>query len=288
MSLRLLEAISKLAEEVEAYGGETRKVLRIEVIEALARTFHIRPREIEICALDHDYVPARYLKNLGTVGIEGQKKLLESTVAVIGAGGIGGHVAEMLTRMGVGTIILADADAFEDSNLNRQTFATETLVGRSKVEAARERLWEINKSVLVVPHHVLVTEDSLPYVIGNADVVVDGLDTLRDRLTLQRMCAQAEKVMIHGAIAGSGAQVMTIFPGDRGLLDLYGGEGKDEISGIEAITGNPSTTPAVAAALQTHEAINILLGREPSFRHRLLFLDLDTATFEWIEPEGPE
>src|SRR5660398_1634 len=135
-------------------------------------------------ALDNGFLPLRYVKNIGTIGLGGQAKLLSSRVLLVGAGGIGGTAAELLARMGVGTIVIVDP-------------------GVSKVDVTADRILEINCDVEVIRRHMTADSENLPELVTGADAVIDALDTLDDRLALQAACASAGVVMIHGAIAGT-------------------------------------------------------------------------------------
>ncbi|MGB9826199.1 MAG: ThiF family adenylyltransferase, partial [Desulfofundulus sp.] len=115
----------------------------------LAKELNMPRREIQITALESGIVPGRYLRNMGTVGVAGQLRLLSSTVAVVGCGGLGGLVVELLARMGVGRLVLVDGDVFDDNNLNRQVLCTEADLGKPKVMAAYERALAVNAAVEV-------------------------------------------------------------------------------------------------------------------------------------------
>jgi len=241
---------------------------------AIAERLGISRLQVELAAVDQRVLPARYERSLGTVGWEGQAKLLRSTVTVIGAGGLGGFVIEGLARMGVGHLIVVDGDVFEEHNLNRQLLSTEENLGQSKALAAAQRARAVNGAVQVEARHELATPENLPALLERADVVVDALDSLPVRLHLQAAAAERGIPMVHGAIAGYMAQVMTIFPGDKGLAPLYGTNPIPE-RGVETVLGNPAGTPMLCAALQVEETIKVLLGEGEPLRDRLLMIDAE-------------
>ncbi|MBK5092690.1 MAG: HesA/MoeB/ThiF family protein [Actinobacteria bacterium] len=279
----IIEAMRESSHEVSEAGGVYR-CLSLEIQKELASRSDLTPREVSILALDNGFIPLKYLKNIGTIGTDGQAALLRSKVLVVGAGGIGGNAAELLARMGVGTIAIVDPDVFEESNLNRQDFATEASLGLSKVEVVSESLEAINCDVTVEAHMLEAEGANLAGLIEGAYAVIDALDSIDDRLLLQKACRDGNVVMIHGAIAGSFIQAMTIFPGDPGLESLSApGGGKEKSRGIETETGNPATSPALAAAIQVQEAIKVITGRGTALKRRMLYLDLDDWTFEFIE-----
>jgi molybdopterin/thiamine biosynthesis adenylyltransferase len=217
-------------------------------------------------------LPRRYLRNMGTVGLEGQLTLLQSQVAVIGLGGLGGYAVEGLARMGVGRLILVDGDVFLDHNLNRQTLSTEETLGRAKCAVAEERVRRVNGAVEVETCSEYATAENLQGILSGVDVVIDALDRLPTRMILQRAAAQARVPMVHGAIAGGMGQVMTVLPGDLGLRALYG-DGPLPEHGAEAELGTPAPSPMMVAALQVHETIKILTGKGQLLRGRILFID---------------
>ena len=259
------------------------RIIRLRQVHELATALGRSVREVELAALEMAVVPWRYVRNLGTVGLEGQARLLRSTVAVVGLGGLGGYVAEALARMGVGRLILIDGDVFEEHNLNRQLLSAESRLGAHKVEAAQQRIAEINSAVETVGHAVKLTRENLPQLLEGADLVADGLDRLPTRLILQDGTHALGIPMIHGSIAGFLGQVMTIFPGDPGLHSLYGEPGDLPAQGLEAQVGTPAATPMAVAAWEAQEAVKVLLGKGELLRGRLLVMDMESGTIEALQ-----
>jgi len=256
-------------------------LLSLKAVRQVAQEFGLSPREVEIRALEERILPERYLRSLGTVGWEGQLRLLQASVAVVGLGGLGGNIVEGLARSGVGHLILIDPDTFVEHNLNRQIFSTEANLGTPKVKAARARVAEINSAVEVTSYAVEATAENLPRLLQGADVVVDALDRLPKRLVLQDAAQRLGIPMVHGAIGGMTGQVMTIFPGDEGLYALYG-QGDVPERGIEAEQGCPTATPMMIAAWQVQEVLKILLGRGELLRHRMLMMDAEMGATDII------
>ncbi len=240
-----------------------------------------RVRRLEIDALRQGIVPHRYLRNMGTIGLEGQIRLLESTVAVAGAGGLGGWVVEGLARMGIGRLIVIDGDIFAENNLNRQALCTESELGRRKIEVAQQRVEKINSAVDCTGHFVRAGEKDFCKLLSGAEVAVDALDNMPSRFDLQRAAQALGIPMIHGAIGGWIGQVMTIFPGDPGLFALYREETAPE-HGIEVECGNPTATPLMVAACQIQEVVKVLLQIGLPLRDRILMLDAESGTAEII------
>jgi molybdopterin-synthase adenylyltransferase len=270
--------LERLINESSTLAGDVRVISHRDV-RRIAGEREISVKEVELTACAARILPSRYHRSLGTVGWEGQIRLLESTVAIIGAGGLGGWIIEGLARMGVGRLIIVDGDIFEDNNLNRQALCWEETIGRPKVEAARERVAHVNAAVEVVAHQIWATEENLPGLVQGAAVVVDALDTLPMRMLLQTVCNDLDIPMVHGAIGGYIGQITTIFPGDAGLNALYG-EGPLPERGVEVEWGNPAATPMMVSAWEIQEVVKILIGRGDPLRGRLLFLDAESGTVD--------
>lgn len=230
-------------------------------------------RAVEVAALAAGICPRRYLRNIGTLGLEGQARLLQARVGQAGLGGLGGTLAEILARAGVGELVLVDPDVFSQDNLNRQFLATEDDVGRSKTEAAVRRLGRVNSATTVTVHAVSGDGESFSRLFAGVDVVVDALDSLPSRFDLEDAARRLGVPMVHGAIAGLSGQVTTFFPGDPGLEALYGPRRTAAARGVEALVGNPSATPAMIAALEAQEVLKIVTGVGKPLRRKLLILD---------------
>lgn len=239
---------------------------------AAAERFALSIAEVEAAILAADLLPARYQRNRGMLSTQQQGQLFRSRVAVIGCGGLGGYVLEELARLGVGQIVAIDADVFEEHNLNRQLLSTPGTLGQAKVEAAVQRLAEINPAVDVKPVMGQFTKDNGRNLLGGMDCVVDAVDNVTARLDLEAVCCELRMPLVHGAIAGWYGQVATVYPGEGTLQKLYrhwtGGKG------IEQQLGNPSFTPAVIASLEVAEVCKVLLGEGTLLRNRKLSVNL--------------
>jgi molybdopterin/thiamine biosynthesis adenylyltransferase len=255
-------------------------VLSLESASLLAREAGLSLGEVERAALEAEVMPRRYLRNLGTLGWQGQLRLLDSGVAVFGLGGLGGMVLELLARMGVGRLVAVDGDRFSEDNLNRQLLSRSDNLGSAKAAAAAERVNAVNPAVELRALEAMADEESMQELAAGCAAAVDALDNIPSRLQLQEACRRLGIPMVHGAIAGFSGQVTTVFPGDPGLRLLYP-QGGDR--GIERVTGNPAATPALVAALEVAEVVKLLTGLGEPLRNRLLFLDTETNTFELTE-----
>jgi molybdopterin-synthase adenylyltransferase len=232
----------------------------------------VRPAENPV--LDLPEFPQRYARNRGTLSGRDQIVLLGSRVCIVGLGGLGGGVTEILTRLGVGPLTLIDGDVFEESNLNRQLLSTVQNLGTSKATAAALRVRQINPSVQTRIHPVFLDAQNAASLLEGAAVVVDCLDSLRTRFVLEKAAKAAGIPLVSAAIAGTYGQITTIFPEDPGLSLIYGPEDGVPEKGAETALGTLPYTALALASLQCSEITKILLNRGSLLRNRLLVLDL--------------
>jgi molybdopterin/thiamine biosynthesis adenylyltransferase len=222
----------------------------------------------------------RYTRNISTLSIEENDSLKNFRVCVVGCGGLGGYVIEMLGRLGIGHIVAIDGDGFEESNLNRQILSDVESMGINKAVKAKQRMEKVNPFIEVEAVDERLTNINGKEILKGADVVVDALDNIETRLMLERLCEELNIPLVHGAIGGWYGQVATVLPGDRTLTRFYGGKFSQ---GIEKKLGNPSFTPALAAAIQVSEVVKLLINRGELLRKKLLVIDLLEQDFEVIE-----
>ena len=224
-------------------------------------------------------VPERYLRNIGTVGIDGQIRLLRAKIAVVGAGGLGGMALELLARQGAGFLRIIDGDTFAVHNLNRQLVATAATLGENKAVAAVGRIAAVNPDTGTEAVPYMLDADNAAALLDGMDVAVDALDNIPSRLVLAAAAREAGIPLVHAAIAGFTGQVATIFPGDRSLERIYRTTAGAS-QGIEAVLGNPAATPALAAALQVQEVVKLITGVGEPLRGKMLYFDTGHNLFE--------
>jgi molybdopterin/thiamine biosynthesis adenylyltransferase len=227
--------------------------------------------------------PRRYLRNRDGISLQEQIKLAESRVAVVGAGGLGGTVIQLLGRIGIGRLTVVDCDVFDETNLNRQAFCTRDWVGQPKALAVQAQLKSINPAVEVHAHIVRLDSANGPEILTGSQVIVDALDNVKDRLTLEALAKTLGVPFVHGALAGFEGQLMTVFPEDPGLKQIYG-SGDDRGSAAnrpEFLLGVPSITPSIVATLEAMEVLKILLNRGTPFRNKMVYIDLERG--EWSQ-----
>ena len=226
---------------------------------------------------------ARYARNLETLSEEEVAFLGGKTVAVVGLGGLGGYLVEYLARLGVGGIMAADGDRFDESNLNRQLLSDAISVGEGKAEAARRRMALVNPQLRFVSIPSRIDSENGVELLRGADIIMDAVDTIPARLALQEIAEDLGVPLVHGAVAGWYGQVATIFPGDRTLDEIYRNPAARGGRGIEERLGNLSFGPAIVAGLPAAEAVKVLLDRGATLRNGLLVIDLLDYEFDLIE-----
>ena len=222
----------------------------------------------------------RYDRNMMCISEEENELLRHKTVAVVGCGGLGGYIIEMLGRLGIGRIIAIDGDVFEDTNLNRQILSHTKNLGRPKALEAWERMKLVNPDVEILTVINKIDEGNANTILQKAEVVVDALDNISGRLVLQSACEELGVPLVHGAIAGWYGQITTILPGDKTLDKIYSGLKGSEIKNP---LGNPSFTPALTASIEVSEVLKLLIGRGELLRNKMVFLNLLDNNFEIIE-----
>jgi len=276
--------VAESAESQAAPDGKTYLVISLKTTASISRSQGVPAKEVEITALKQEIIPLRYLRNIGTIGLDGQIKLLQSTVAVVGAGGLGSTVIELLARQGIGHLVTIDNDRFAEQNLNRQIMSTEGNLRKYKVTVVSKRVKEINSATTVTTFRERLTRDNAEKLLGSAQVVVDGLDNLSSRLVVEQACRQLAIPYVYASIGGFSGQLMTIFPGDVGLSSLYGSS-CDTLpeQGVETRIGNPPATVAMIAALQVQEVVKIITGVGTPIRNQILFVDAREFAIDRIE-----
>jgi molybdopterin-synthase adenylyltransferase len=253
---------------------------------AIAAKTGLSLHSIECAALEADIIPEHYSRNQKSLSNSDQLRLLRSHVAIIGLGGLGGTVTEILARIGIGRLTLVDGDYFDESNLNRQLLSSPARLGQSKAETAGSRVREINPAVETHPVPEFFREDNGEAILQGAQLAVDCLDNIPDRFVLESACRKVSIPLVSAAIGGSSGQAVAIFPGDSGLKDIYGPPGKVKEKGVEASVGTLSFAAIYMAAVECAEAVTILLGKPSELRNRLFLAEVADHTTELFTLPG--
>ena len=217
----------------------------------------------------------RYERNIPALTEEECLALQNKRALVVGCGGLGGHIIDMLARIGVGALRVVDGDVFEPSNLNRQLLSEVPLLGVKKAQAAADRIARVNPQIQVDAVEEFLTEANVLDLITGCDVVLDALDNILTRKLLAEACAKAGIPYVYGAISGWVAQAAVSMPGD-GLIDMLFPE-EIEIRDKSVL----SFIPALCAAMQTSLCVKLLVGR-PVAAGTIYYFDLLNQEFETV------
>ena len=225
-------------------------------------------------------MPTRYIgdgyweiasRQMSIVTRSEQERFKDAKITVIGCGGIGGETIEMLARMGIGELVLVDEDAFDLSNLNRQTLAMITDLGLDKSAVAAEKVRLINPYVKVTTFNEHVDQSNIDKIIGDSNIVIDALDNVLTRVIVSRKAKEKGIPYIHGAIHGTLGQITVFLPNSAKSyeemfnLPSIGKELNDEtIEALKNVTsGVPPVigpTPNLIGCLEAFEAYKIITG----------------------------
>jgi molybdopterin/thiamine biosynthesis adenylyltransferase/rhodanese-related sulfurtransferase/molybdopterin converting factor small subunit len=234
----------------------------------------------------------RYSRHLlmPEVGEAGQMKLINSRVLLIGAGGLGSPAAFYLAAAGVGTLGVVDHDVVDRSNLQRQILHTDSRVGKSKVESARETLYALNPSVTVVPHEARLSSANVEEIFAGYELVVDGSDNFPTRYLVNDACVKLGIPCVHGSVYRFEGQVTVFWPQyekRRGpcYRCLYPEPPPAEYAPSCAEAGVLGVLPGVIGLLEAVEAVKLLLEIGDPLVGRLLYYDALRAQFTELKLE---
>jgi len=217
----------------------------------------------------------RYERNLPALTEAECALLRRKRVLVVGCGGLGGHIIDQLSRIGIGTIRAVDGDVLEASNLNRQLLSKVDLLGVSKAKAAADHIARVNPDVDVEAVPAFLTEGNAAEILAGCDIVMDALDNIPSRRILAAACEKANVPYVYGAIQGWVAQAAVSMPGDRLIDRLYPEE--IEIWDKSVL----SFTPALCASMQTALCVKLLTGRAVE-TGKIYYFDILNQEFETI------
>ncbi|MDD1772174.1 MAG: HesA/MoeB/ThiF family protein [Methanomassiliicoccales archaeon] len=232
----------------------------------------------------------RYLRQLIMEGFsqKGQDQLAGSCVAIVGLGGLGCPASLYLAAAGVGKLVLIDDQRIEGSNLNRQVlhFQEDAQLSRYKVESARMKLNALNPDIELEALPIRLEEDN-PYILENADVVLDCLDNPKGRYILNRHCLMSKTPLVHGAVEDMGGHVLTIMPGGPCLRCAFPkmAERRGPVPVLGAAAG-------MIGSVQAMETVKIITGIGERTEGRALFFDMKNGLMDEVlfarDPSCPD
>jgi len=217
---------------------------------------------------------------LPEVGVEGQQKLLDAKVLLLGAGGLGSPAALYLAAAGVGTLGIVDDDTVDLSNLQRQVIHTTGRVGEPKVDSAAETIADINPDVEVVKHQVRLDSSNVVELIEPYDIVVDGLDNFPTRYLLNDASVRLRKPVVSASILGFDGQLSVFKPYEGPCYRcLYPVPPPAELAPSCGANGVIGVLPGTMGLLQATEVVKLILGEGEPLVGRLLLYEALGATF---------
>ena len=221
---------------------------------------------------------------LQEVGVKGQKKLLNASVLIIGAGGLGAPAALYLAAAGVGTIGIVDADEVGLSNLQRQVIHTTNDVGKAKVKSAAETMEAINPDVTVKTYRTFVDSSNIMDLIKDYDFIIDGTDNFPAKFLINDACVMAEKPFSHAGIIRFKGQLMTYVPGEGPCYRCVfkNPPPKDAVPTCKQ-AGVIGAMGGVIGSLQAMEAIKYIIGKGDLLTGKLLTYDALKMEFHTIK-----
>jgi adenylyltransferase/sulfurtransferase len=232
---------------------------------------------------------ARYARHLvmPEVGPEGQRRLLDARVLIVGAGGLGSPAALYLAAAGVGTIELVDFDVVDLSNLQRQVIHSTDRVGRPKVESARLAIEALNPGVRVVAHEEVLSAANVGRLLAGCDVAIDGTDSFETRYVLNDAAVEAGVPVVHASVFRSEGQVTVLAPPAGPCYRcLYPSPPPPELSPGCSVAGVLGVVPGIMGLLQANEALKLILGIGDPLVGRLLLFDALEASFSEVRLRG--
>lgn len=227
----------------------------------------------------------RYSRHIimAQVGPQGQRKLRDAKVLVVGAGGLGGPVALYLALAGVGTIGIVEFDTVDLSNLQRQVLHQTPDVGKPKLQSAKEKLAAHNPHVKVAGHNMPITSDNAMEIIGQYDIVVNGADNFATRYLVNDACYLAGKTLVDGAILLFDGQATVYEPGKGCYRCLYPDPPPPGLVPSCAEAGVLGAITGIVGSIQATEVFKKILGVGNPLTNRLLLVDALTMEFRTMK-----
>ena len=216
---------------------------------------------------------------LEEIGYQGQLKLKNAKICVVGVGGLGNPITSRLAAMGVGTLRIVDRDIIELSNLHRQTMFDESDVGQVKVEVAAKKLQKLNPDCKIEALAVSVNDYTALEVVEGFDVVIDALDSVNARYALNKACVKFGIPFVTGAAVGVSGQAFTILPKESACYYCMFPDLNEDTMPTCSIEGVHPSILSIVGGIEVSEAVKIIIGKKPSLSQRILHIDLENLDF---------
>lgn len=211
------------------------------------------------------------------------ESIMNTTIAVVGAGGLGSPALRLLTAIGFGRIRIIDRDIVELSNIQRQTVYNTQDIGEPKVEAASANLQMLNPNVEFDPVCISIQEDNATNLLRGTDIILDGLDSFKARRAVNRASLDLDIPYIFAGAVEYYANLSTFIPGKTGCFACVMGDAQDNPDNTCAQVGVTPTLLSLAAAVEVNEAVLLATGQKPTLENRLMTIDSGTLTFDFFD-----
>lgn len=209
---------------------------------------------------------------LEEIGINGQIKLKQTKVAIVGAGGLGCPVLQYLTSVGIGTIGIIDFDTVEVSNLHRQVLYSTNDIGKQKVDIAIKKLSEQNPFTNFISHPCLLNEENATTILSDYDIVVDGCDNFLTRYIVNDTCVKLNKPLVYGSILGFQGQLAVFnYKGSKNLRDIFPEAPNAEDVPSCSENGVLGTVPAIIGSMMAQETLDVIFEKPSLINSYLVF-----------------
>ncbi len=212
---------------------------------------------------------------LEEIGYQGQLKLKQASVCVVGVGGLGNPIVTRLAAMGVGKIRIVDRDVIELSNLHRQTMFNEDDVGQVKVEIAAKKLRKLNADIVIEELPISINDYTALEVVEGCDVVIDALDSVNARYALNKACVKFNIPFVTGAAVGTSGQAFTILPKESACYYCMFPALDEDTMPTCSIEGVHPSILSIVGGIEVSEAVKVIMGKEPSLKDKVLHVDLE-------------
>ena len=209
--------------------------------------------------------------------------IMNTTVAMLGAGGLGSPSLRLLTAIGFGRIRIVDRDIVELSNIQRQTVFNTRDIGKPKAEAAAENLELMNPEVQFDPICVSIDDENGIDVLKGVDIILDGLDSFKARRAVNKASLELKIPYVFSGAVEYYANLTTFVPGKTGCLQCVMGDAQDNPENTCAQVGVSPTLLSIAAAVEVNEALKLALGRTPDLMNRLMTIDTSTLSIDFFD-----
>lgn len=229
----------------------------------------------------HRYLPQMALPGIGK---DGQQKLFNARVAVVGVGGLGCPALTSLCAMGIGELTIIDHDIVQLSNLHRQTLFSESDIGKSKSETAAQVLRQQNSQVIINPVYERLTEENVERLLAGHDVVLDASDNGETRWAIDKACGSLQIPLVYAAVSGYEGQLTVLhYKQAGGLSNLYSNPTVLSDAGTCSMQGVAGFATAVIGSLQAGEVFKIVTETGDVLAGKILTINLQTMLFRILK-----